>query len=262
MKNYVIGFIGYGNMAKAISSSFVASGKADKVGAYDVNAAAADGKVSMYSSAADLVAASDVIFLAVKPQSAADALGGLDFTGKTIVSIMAGMSIDKVRSLCHGSEKIVRVMPNLCARVGKSVNAFCPCGLSEEETENIRELLSCFGLAYKFDESYFDIITGLTGSSPAYTFRYARALTECGVQNGMTFEQARDLSLYCIAGCMDVLASARSLDEMSTTIDNVCSKGGTTIEGIYVLDKAGFDKTVIDAVNAAIARSRELAGNK
>lgn len=61
---------------------------------------------------------------------------------------------------------------------------------------------------------------------------------------------------------MDVLASARSLEEMQTIINNVCSKGGTTIKGIYVLDKADFDKTVIDAVNAAIARSRELAGRK
>ena len=156
----------------------------------------------------------------------------------------------------------MRVMPNLCARVGKSVNAFCPCGLSEEETESIRELLSCFGLAYKFDESYFDIITGLTGSSPAYTFRYARALTECGVKNGMTFERARDLSLYCVAACMDVLASSRSLDEMQTTIDNVCSKGGTTIEGIRVLDKGGFDELVEGAVNAAIARSRQLGEKK
>lgn len=151
-------------------------------------------------------------------------------------------------------------MPNLCARVGKSVNAFCPSGLTEEETADVFELLSCFGLAAKFDESFFDVITGLTGSSPAYTFRYAKALTECGVENGMTFEQARDLSLYCIAGCMDVLASAQSIEEMQTTIDNVCSKGGTTIEGIYVLDKGNFDDVVCNAVNAAIKRSRELSG--
>ena len=262
MKNYAIGFIGYGNMAKAISASFASSDAVRSVGAYDVSSSAADGNVTMYASAAELIGASDIVFISVKPQSAAEALGGLDFSDRIVVSIMAGTDIAKVRSLCAGADKIVRVMPNLCARVGKSVNAFCTCGLSDEETEIVRGLLSCFGLAYEFDESFFDIITGLTGSSPAYTFRYARALTQCGVENGMTFEQARDLSLYCIAGCMDVLASARSLEEMQTIINNVCSKGGTTIEGIYVLDKADFDKTVIDAVNAAIARSRELAGRK
>lgn len=260
MKEHAVGFIGYGNMAKAIASSFKKNEKVKKLGAYDVNPGASDGKVTMYDSADKLIVASDVLFLSVKPQSAADALAGLDFSGKIVISIMAGTAINKIALLCSGTQKIVRVMPNLCARVGKSVNAFCPSGLTEEETADVFELLSCFGLAAKFDESFFDVITGLTGSSPAYTFRYAKALTECGVENGMTFEQARDLSLYCIAGCMDVLASAQSIEEMQTTIDNVCSKGGTTIEGIYVLDKGNFDDVVCNAVNAAIKRSRELSG--
>ena len=265
-KQYKLGVIGGGFMAQAIIGGidFI---KPKKIIVSDPSATAREKLtylgVNVTENNRDVADNCEYLLLAVKPQTfpaVAESLKGVPV--EKVISIMAGVKKQVIRDALFGQTKVVRVMPNLCARVGKSVNAFCPCGLSEEETESIRELLSCFGLAYKFDESYFDIITGLTGSSPAYTFRYARALTECGVQNGMTFEQARDLSLYCIAGCMDVLASARSLDEMSTTIDNVCSKGGTTIEGIYVLDKAGFDKTVIDAVNAAIKRSRELAGNK
>ena len=262
MKRVNVGFIGYGNMAKAIAASFSSCGKTDGIRAYDVSPSAPDGNAEMCASASELVSRSDVVFLSVKPQSAADALSGLDFSGKIVVSIMAGTNIAKLRSLCKGAEKIVRVMPNLCARVGKSVNAYCPVGLDEEETKLAEDLLSCFGLAEKFDESYFDVITGLTGSSPAYTFRYARALTECGVRNGMTFEQARDMSLYCVSACMDMLSSASSLDEMQTMINNVCSKGGTTIEGIYALDKGNFDELVISAVNTAISRSRELSSGK
>ena len=262
MNDRKVGFIGYGNMAKAIASSFVSAPGVSAIGAFDVNANAADGTAKMYATAEQLIAASDVVFVSVKPQSAAEALTGLDFSGRIVISIMAGMSISAVSSLCRGADKIVRVMPNLCARVGKSVNAYCPSGLTEEEKKEVHELLSRFGLAAEFGEEFFDVITGLTGSSPAYTFRYARALTECGVRNGMTFEQARDLSLYCIAGCMDVLASSSSLEEMQTMIDNVCSKGGTTIEGIYVLNEGNFDNLVINAVDAAIARSRELSGKK
>ena len=262
MNDRKVGFIGYGNMAKAIASSFVSAPGVSAIGAYDVNANAADGTAKMYASADRLIAASDVVFVSVKPQSAAEALAGLDFSGRIVISIMAGMNISAVSSLCGGADKIVRVMPNLCARVGKSVNAYCPSGLTESEKKEVHELLSRFGLASEFGEEFFDVITGLTGSSPAYTFRYARALTECGVKNGMTFERARDLSLYCVAACMDVLASSRSLDEMQTTIDNVCSKGGTTIEGIRVLDKGGFDELVEGAVNAAIARSRQLGEKK
>ena len=262
MNGHSIGFIGYGNMAKAIAASFSGADGITSLGAYDVNVKAADGNAVMYDSAEKLIAASDIVFLSVKPQSAPDALAELDFSEKIVISIMAGTDIAKIASLCCGATKIVRVMPNLCARVGKSVSAFCPSGLSEDEKQTVFELLSRFGLAAEFDESYFDVITGLTGSSPAYTFRYARALTECGVRNGMTFEQARDLSLYCIAGCMDVLASSSSLEEMQTMIDNVCSKGGTTIEGIYVLNEGNFDNLVMNAVDAAIARSRELSGKK
>ena len=258
MKNYRIGFIGYGNMAKAIAASFARNGISASVVASDVNASAADVNAEMLSSNAEVIAKSDYVFLSVKPQTASEALSGLDFTGKIVISIMAGKKLDAVVSLCNGAKKAVRVMPNLCARIGKAVNAYCYTGLTAEEIDNVEKFLNSFGIAVALDESYFDTITGLTGSSPAYTFRYAKALTECGMKHGLSFEQSRDMSLYCVAACMDVLKSASSLEDMQTTINNVCSKGGTTIEGIYKLDAGNFDETVIAAVDAAIARSEEL----
>ena len=260
MANYKIGFIGYGNMAKAIASSFDSDANVVGIYAYDIVPCAAGGKTVMVKTAQEAVNAGDYVFLSVKPQSARKALEDLDFSGKIIISIMAGTDAETIRGLCSGSKKIVRVMPNLCARVGKSVNAYCTYGLSEKEKETVEEFLSCFGMPSEIGDAYFDVITGLTGSSPAYTFRYAKALTQCGVDNGFTFEQSKKFALFSIAGCMDVLASCDSLAEMQTVIDNVCSKGGTTIEGIRVLDAGNFDDTVISAVNAAIARSRELSG--
>ena len=258
MNKCTIGFIGYGNMAKAIARSFADKDFIASVSAYDVCGMPSDGNVAMAASAGELIENSDYIFLSVKPQSAAAALAELNFAGKKIVSIMAGTSLAKLKELCRGGEKIVRVMPNLCARVGKSVNAYCCEGLTATEREEAEKLLNSFGLAVALDESFFDAVTGLTGSSPAYTFRYAKALTECGVKHGLTFEQSRDMTLFCVAACMDVLSSSASLEKMQTTINNVCSKGGTTIEGIYKLDAGNFDELVASAVDAAIARSAEL----
>ena len=258
MNKCKVGFIGYGNMAKAIAASFEKMKQVTDIFAYDVNTSAGNGIAKMTESAAETIAAADKVFLSVKPQMAAEALGGCDFTGKTVISIMAGIKIEDVAKLCRGSEKIVRVMPNLCARVGKAVNAYCAVGLSEDELRDVAELLGAFGLASAIDESFFDTITGLTGSSPAYTFRYAKDITAVGVKHGLSFEQSRDLVLYCIAGCMDMMRSAASLEEMQTMIDNGCSKGGTTIEGIYKLDAGNFDDTVMSAIDAAIARSAEL----
>lgn len=258
MKNYRIGFVGYGNMAKAIASSFAKNDISTSVVAFDVNTLASDGNAVMLESGAEVVANSDYVFLSVKPQMASEALSGLDFSGKTVISIMAGKKLAAVSSLCRGAKKIVRVMPNLCARVGKSVNAYCYIGLSDDEIVPIEKFLNSFGMAVALDESYFDTVTGLTGSSPAYTFRYAKAMTESGIKHGLSFEQSRDMALYCVAACMDVLKSAAALEDMQTAIDNVCSKGGTTIEGIYKLDEGDFDNVVMSAIDAAIARSEEL----
>lgn len=253
-----IGFIGYGNMAKAIARSFNDKDFIASVCAYDVNSGVEDDYADMCGSPQEVIDGSDYVLLSVKPQAAAKALEGLDFANVVIVSIMAGTSLDMVKTLCEGANRVVRVMPNLCARVGKSVNAYCYENLCDEEVLDVEALLGSFGLAVRLDQNFFDAITGLTGSSPAYTFRYAKALVECGVKHGLEFAQARDMSLYCIAACMDVLQSANSLDEMQTTIENVCSKGGTTIEGIYKLNEGRFDELVMSAVDAAIARSAEL----
>ncbi len=258
MNKCKVGFIGYGNMAKAIADSLVGNDLIDGIYASDINCSAGNGVATMLGSNAEVVAKSDYVFLSVKPQSAEEALRGLDFGGKIVISIMAGKDIAAISGMCAGATKIVRVMPNLCARVKKAVNAYCCVGLNDEEERTVAVFLGSFGLAAKLDESFFDVITGLTGSSPAYTFRYAKAMTECGVKHGLSFEQSKELVLYCVAACMDVLKSANSMDEMQTTINNVCSKGGTTIEGIYKLDEGKFDETVISAIDAAIARSVEL----
>lgn len=258
MKKCKVGFIGYGNMARAIADSLRSNDDITEIFASDISLPASEGRIAVLADNASVVRRADYVFLSVKPQSAAEAFAGLDFGGKIVISIMAGKSLADIEALCNNATKIVRVMPNLCARVKKAVNAYCTKGLTADEEETVAVFLNSFGLAAALDESYFDTITGLTGSSPAYSFRYAKALVECGIKHGLPFEQSKELVLYCVSACMDVLRSANSVEEMQTTIDNVCSKGGTTIEGIYRLDAGNFDEVVISAVDAAIAKSAAL----
>ena len=170
----------------------------------------------------------------------------------------SGITTRALQNLCKNSKKIVRVMPNLCAQVGESVNAYTSIGLSREEESDIKGLLDSFGKSYVIDEIYFDTITGLTGSGPAYMFRFIKNMIECGVEGGLSFEQSRNMVLSVAIGSAKLLSSCECINGIQTMINNVCSKGGTTIEGIYALDEGNFDEVSKSAVKSAIRRSKEL----
>ena len=258
MNKYKIGFIGYGKMARAIARYLGESGYTDILASDPVFDCPTGKGVQLFNDNKRLVSSCDIIFLSVKPQTAADALKNIDFTDKIVISIMAGLTLDKLSGICFNAAKIVRVMPNLCAQVGKSVNAYTVIGLSQTEKEDIEALLNTFGAAYNIDEKFFDTVTGITGSAPAYVFRFIKNIIECGCDDGLSFEQSKNMVLDMTAGCAQFLAGADSLCQIQTMTDNVCSKGGTTIEGIKVLDGADFDDTVKCAVKSAIKRSKEL----
>lgn len=253
---YRIGFIGYGKMARAIAK-YLAENNCGSICASDP-AIIDEGNVNIFATNAELAANSDIVFLSIKPQNAREALFGIDFENKTVISIMAGLPIGTIRTFGKNMDKVVRVMPNLCASIGKSVNAFTTFGISDTEKAAIVHLLNAFGTAYEIDEGGFDTITGLTGSGPAYVFRFIKNIVECGEENGFSFSLAKNTVLDMLEGSADLLRGANSIAEMQTMIDNVCSKGGTTIEGIHALDEGDFDKTVKAAVIGAIRRSKEL----
>lgn len=257
--NYKIGFIGYGKMANAISKYLISSGfKHIYVSDPYIDSGSSENIITCANNA-ELVNSSDIVFLAIKPQNAKDALNGLNFSGKILVSIMAGITISRIRDFGKNINKIVRVMPNLCARVGKSVNAYTAEGLSDSELKTVKILLKSFGTDYEINENEFDTITGLTGSGPAYVFRYIKNVIECGCEDGIDFEKSKDLVLDMLEGCVSFLRDSKNIDQIQMLIENVCSKGGTTIEGIYKLDEGHFDELVKSATKSAIKKSKELS---
>ncbi len=272
MKKYNIGFIGYGNMAKAITDKLLSedgqamladSEYALTVIAYDTD----DGKFTdaqpeliRASNNAELVEKSDIVFIAVKPQNAQAALCGLDFSGKIAVSIMASVKLKTLNEYLGGkTDKLVRVMPNLNARIGAACTAFCCEGLSEEEKQVIATILYSFGDVAELKEEQMNAATGLCGSGPAFVFMFIDALRESGVQNGLNESVALKMAISTVMGSAMLIDSYGDSVDIAALVRSVCSKGGTTIEGVNRLNESDFGKIAADAVTKAVKRAEEMS---
>ena len=274
MKKFNLGIIGCGNMASAIIRALTAdttkhfmrtNGIRLFVSVSDPDMEKLDAvrssDVKTYTDNRELVNSSDIVLLAVKPQIAENVMNGLEFGGKIVMSIMAGVTLSRLKEYTHGAcEKLVRVMPNLNAKIGYSVNAYCYEGLTDDEHELIVAVLSRFGEYYKVREDMMSAVTGISGSGPAFVFMFIDAFIKKGIECGFTPEAAKELVLATMLGCVE---NVRAYDsDLATLVDSVCSKGGTTIEGVDHLKSCAFEDTVKEAIDRAIKRSVELETNR
>ena len=193
MKKYAIGFIGYGNMAQAIVSALAddTSKVLIKNSGFKFDIAVSDTDVNKLADLpkkvfgttdnAALVEACDVIVLAVKPQQAEQAIQGIDFGGKIVISIMASVTVEAIKTLTgNTADKIARVMPNLNARIGSAYSAYCTQGLDKDEKWLVQTILSVVGEARELSENQMNTATGLCGSGPAFVFKFIDALYRNG----------------------------------------------------------------------------------
>ncbi len=272
MKKYKVGFIGFGNMAQAIVSSLVLPLNKHILRQYGckITIAVSDpdenklktapNKVLVTSDNVALVDFCDVIVLAVKPQNAKQALEGLDFSGKIVVSIMASVTIDGIKGLTGGAtDKIARIMPNMNAKIGMAYSAYCFSGLSDIEKDLVRGIVSSIGNGCEVDEKEMNVSTGICGSGPAFVFKFLEAMTESGVKNGLSREKALEMSIYTLIGSAALVENYGSEVNVKELINSVCSKGGTTIEGIKHLDENSFDEIISGAIDKARHRAEEMS---
>lgn len=271
MKKTNLTVLGCGNMAQAIiralfdtqTPSSAAEELNVRVVVSDIDEqklAQLQAPVQKTSDNAQAIQNADCVLLAVKPQSAADMLRPLDLRNKTILSIMAGTSIDTLQRLTK-SEKIVRIMPNLNARIFRSFNAYACTGIDEDEKSFVHKLLSSFGVAMQVDESQLDAVTGMTGSSPAFVFLLIKAFIEEGISLGFSPDTARQMALSTLIGSAELVRSDENTD-LDALIDSVCSKGGTTIEGVRYLRAQNFEEIFRTSIEKAVARAKELSAAK
>lgn len=258
-----IAVIGAGNMGGALIRGLVKTVEATQVTAVDIDSELLkrlqrEVGVNVSEDATSVVAASDVVVIAIKPQHLSDVAGlrASVTPGHLIVSIAAGVSTSTLESV-FGSVPVVRTMPNILAQVGASVAGLCTGRFSNEQHLGIASaILGAVGETVIVDENQMDAVTGLSGSGPAYVFALIDALADGGVKCGLPKATATKLAIQTVLGAARMVVE--SGEHPMSLKDKVTSPGGTTIAGLKALEDGDFKATVMNAVEAATKRSAEL----
>ncbi len=268
--NRRIGFIGSGKMGEALIGGLVAAGlDPERIVAADPDPArrkAVRERAGVRTTAdnAEAVSESEVVVLAVKPETVAAMLdelaaADLDRARPLWISIAAGVPIARLEATLPASTRIVRAMPNTPALIGAGATALCAnaCADADDRTA-ARALFECVGIVWEAPaEELLDAVTGLSGSGPAYVFLFLEALGDAGVRVGLPRDAAYRLALQTVFGAARLaLESGRNPAALK---DQVTSPGGTTIAGVERLEAGGLRAAVYEAVAAATRRSRQLA---
>jgi pyrroline-5-carboxylate reductase len=264
----IIGFIGAGNMGGALIRGLMQSGKVSKteIIAGDVNKDRLREIEKAYGVAAaesniELVKKADIIVIGVKPHhvdALLDEISTASRGGQIFISIVAGAPVEKFSSRLNAASGVIRVMPNTPASVMEGAAAiYAGSNVSPDDLLLATAIFECTGKAVVIqNEALMDAVTGLSGSGPAYVFLAIEALADAGVQLGIARKDASLLAAQTVYGAAKMLLeTGKSAGELK---DMVTTPGGTTAAGLRMLEKGNFRSSIMDAVEAAARRSREL----
>jgi pyrroline-5-carboxylate reductase len=267
-----VGMIGAGRMATALARGFIEAGvvKADAIGASDPSDAARAAferevpGVKVGDENASVVKGADVVILAVKPQMMNGVLSDLRNAmpaSAVVVSIAAGITLERLAAGLNAGQRIVRVMPNTPCLIGRGVSCFSlGPHATRDDAEKVSALLTAVGAAFEVPESHLDAVTGLSGSGPAFVYSMIEALTEGGVAVGLPAKLAAELAARTAAGAAEMVLQTG--ETPAVLRDRVTSPGGTTQAGLAVLKERQFRDSVVAAIDAATRRSAELGLSK
>lgn len=264
----IIGFIGCGNMARAMIGGIIKSNllMAKNIIASATTKETLENVKALYGIRTSLdnkeiVKESDYIIIAVKPymyDKVLDEIKDYIKNGQIIIGIAAGISIDYMKSILGKDVSVVKAMPNTPAMIGAGMTA-----LAFDETidvirrEEVISIFNSFGKCEILDEGLMDAFTALCGSSPAYVYMMIEAMADAGVLEGIARKQAYRMAAQAVLGAaMMVLETGIHLGELK---DNVCSPKGTTIEAVAKLEEKGFRTAIIEAMRACADKSKRLS---
>lgn len=255
-------------MGQALVSGFLKSKvlKADEIRLCDTDqekleAYAKSNGCHAFSSAREAVDGADYVLLAVKPQVLDKTVTSFlsSLSEKTVViSIAAGVKIARLRGLIHPGNPLVRVMPNTPALVGAAVNAVCFDHVDDDSKEFVTGLLKTCGIVVPCDEKTLDAIGCVSGTGPAYVMLFIESLADAAVKLGIPRATALEIAAMTVYGSGKLALETGT--HPAVLKDQVCSPGGTTIEGVLALEKHGLRAAVEAAVIAADDKTRVLAG--
>lgn len=256
------GFIGCGNMggavARALSKATTDILVTDRSG--KAKALAQELAVS-YGDNETVAWECERIFLCVKPQMMAQVLaplqGILAQTKPLLISMAAGLSLDKIQAMAGTTLPVIRIMPNTPVAVGKGMIPYCHNALvSKEVLSEVVEYLRFAGKLDAIDEKLIDAASALSGCGPAYLYMFLEALADGAVACGLPREKALEYAATTMAGAAEMALTSNA--HPGALKDAVCSPGGSTIAGVQTLEQQGFRGTVIDCIHAAFQRTKEL----
>jgi pyrroline-5-carboxylate reductase len=263
-----IGFIGCGNMATAIIDGIIKAKAVNEenINIFDVFYPAIEKLTSKYTlnvceDEKELVSKSDIVILAVKPNILASVLEKINATleesNTLVISIAAGKTIDFIRNSLTHDNKIIRVMPNINAKVGEAMSAYTANSLvTNEDKEFCEKIFGSVGQIMYLEENYFPLFGVIAGCGPAIGYMFIDALARAGVKNGMKKDTALMISAQTILGSAKMIIN--SSEHPWELIDKVCSPGGTTIEAVTSLQEDGFESAIHKAVDKAVDKDSKL----
>jgi len=266
MRDKTIAFIGGGNMAEALIKGLIAAGtaKPDHILVTDVSVDRLAHLHQTYgvTQKGNVEAAreADIIILCVKPQVVERVIADISSAvndKKLVISIAAGIVIAKIEKGLKESSHVVRVMPNTPALVLAGAAALAGGkNATSDDLALTQGIFNSVGRAVIVEEKLMDAVTGLSGSGPAYVFMIIDALSDAGVKEGLPRQLALELAAQTVYGAAKMVLETK--EHPGKLRDMVTSPGGTTIEGLHALEKGKLRATLMNAVEAATTRSREL----
>lgn len=261
-----IGFIGMGNMGYALAKGLLSEYDPEDL-MFSCRTEEKKKKVSSElgmmaaGNNAELVHASDMIVLAIKPQMYDEVFAGIREAVKDdmiIISLAPGVTISYIENALGGKPRVVRAMPNTPALIGHGVTgiAYDENRFSDDEIKVIEQVFSSVGTFVKVDEELISTVVCASGSSPAYVYMFIDALAKACASKGLDETEARKLAAGAVVGAgMMVLRTGEEPESLKL---KVCSKGGTTIAGVRKLEEKGFADAISAATDACYARSEEM----
>lgn len=263
---YKLGFIGVGNMGGALLDAC-----AKKVNGSDIIIADFDEKKTAFfhekhgcavGTSAEIAEKAEYLFIGVKPQMAADAFADLVPVLKkredapVLISMMAGITTEKIRTLAGCDCPVIRIMPNVCASVGEGMILACSLGVPDIKLYEFVSFMEEAGQLDFIHEHLIDAGTAVQGCGPAFVCMFVEALADGAVKCGIPRAKAYEYAIQTIKGTAVLLdESGRHPGEVK---DSVTSPAGSTIEGVEALEAGGFRHTVMQAVVRAYEKNAKI----
>lgn len=262
-----IGFLGIGNMGGSILKGFL-SNKIDRknIFVYDIDTLKVEEfkqkfNINVCYNYEELVKNVDYLILAVKPdiilKVVEDLKDYLNIYKPIIISIAAGISTNSIYKIINNDNiGIVRIMPNINAEISLATSAYCYINIKDEHIEQVVNLFKSIGTVFYIPEEKFSIFTAIAGCSPAYVYLFLDSIAKGAQKMGLNKKDAIQIAIDVTIGSANMLKhSGKHPWEL---IDNVCSPGGTTIEGICTLEENNFQQSIVKAIENTIKKDISL----